>query len=282
MLLGSHLSIAGGLHKALERADGYGFGTVAVFVRNQMQWKAPPLNEDAVKRFRNSRRKLNIRPVVAHGSYLANLCGAEPIRTKAIDAVTEDLTRCGRLGIEYLVLHPGSHPELSEGIELIADALDACLSRCPSNRPKVLLETTAGQGNCIGHRFEHLAEILHKVKRPNRFGVCVDTAHVFAAGYDIRTAGAYQATMDEFDKVIGLKKLMAVHVNDSKTALGSRVDRHEHIGRGHIGLDGFRNLINDRRLSSTPLILETRKETDPDTGRDFDEINAEQLRSLVE
>jgi deoxyribonuclease-4 len=280
MLLGAHLSIAGGLHNALIAADGCGFRTVALFVRNQLQWRVPTLGDEAVALFRRTRRRLGISPVVAHGSYLVNLAGQRAVRRRSIAATLADLTACGRLGIEYLVLHPGSRPNADEGIRLIAEALDEIFGRLPHRRCKVLLETTAGAGNCIGRTFEQIAAILARVRRPRRLGVCLDTCHVFAAGYDLRTARAYRGTMAHFDRVIGLERLRAIHLNDSLAPLGSRRDRHEHIGRGHIGKAGFANFVNDRRLTQVPMILETPKGRD-DRGRDWDVINAETLRKLV-
>jgi len=280
MLLGSHLSIAGGMHKALEKAASCGFNTVAVFVRNQVQWKFSPLSERAVALFRRARRRLAISPVVAHASYLVNLAGSGEVRERSIAAMVEDLSRCGRLGIDYLVFHPGSNGNAALGIALIADALNRIVAACPSRRPKILLETTAGQGNSIGHTFAQLAEILSLLARPGRFGICLDTCHVFAAGYDIRAPRAYRATMAQFDSLVGLERLLAIHVNDSKRPLASRVDRHEHIGRGLIGPAGFANIVNDARLAGVPLILETPKGLTED-GRNWDEVNAEALRRLV-
>ena len=280
MLLGSHLSIGGGMYRALEAAERYGFGTVAVFVRNQVQWRPTPLREETVRRFRATRKRLGIGPVVAHGSYLVNLAGHYAIRRKSITAMTRDLDRCGRLGIEYLVFHPGSRPNAEEGVDLIASALNEIVAAGAHRRPKILLETTAGQGNCIGHTFEQLAAILSRLNRPKRFGVCLDTCHVFAAGYDIRTPGAYRRTMNAFDETVGLDRLLAIHLNDSRRELGSRVDRHAHIGAGEIGLGGFANIVNDARLADAPMILETPKGLD-EAGRDWDTVNASVLRHLV-
>ena len=280
MLLGSHLSIGGGMYRALEAAAEYGFDTVAMFVRNQVQWRPSPLHEEAVRRFRATRKRLGIGPIVAHGSYLVNLAGRYAIRRKSLSAMKHDLGRCGRLGIEYLVFHPGSRPDTEEGIDLIASALNEIVAAVDHRRPKILLETTAGQGNCIGHTFEQLAAILSRLDRPKRFGVCLDTCHIFAAGYDIRTSAAYRRTMKTFDESVGLERLLAIHLNDSRRELGSRVDRHAHIGAGEIGLDGFANIVNDARLADVPMILETPKTTD-EMGRDWDEINAAAIRRLV-
>jgi len=280
MLLGAHMSIHGGLHNALTAAAGCGFGAVAMFVRNQVQWRVPPLSDEAVATFRRTRRRLGLSPVVAHGSYLVNLAGLRDVRRKSIRATRADLARCGRLGIEQLVLHPGSRADADEGIRLIAAGVNDALDAAACRRPKLLLETTAGSGNCIGRTFEQLAAILASVRRPRRVGVCLDTCHVFAAGYDIRSPRAYRETMAHFDRVIGLERLWAIHLNDSKRDLGSRVDRHEHIGRGQIGERGFANFVRDGRLAAVPMILETPKGTDG-AGRDWDAVNAETLRRLA-
>ena len=280
MLLGSHLSIAGGPVNALLSAERYGFRTIAMFVRNQRQWRAPPLADEAMVQFRRVRRRLGVRPIVAHGSYLVNLAGKAALRHKSVAAVREDLNRCGRLGIEYLVLHPGSREDAATGIDLIADSLNRVLDTCRHRRPKILLETTAGHGRSIGGTFEQLAEILDKAHRPRRFGICLDTCHVFAAGYDLRTARAWQRTRDQLDRAVGLDRVLAVHLNDSLHPLGSGVDRHAHIGHGQIGRKGFAAIVNDPHMADVPLILETPKGTD-EKGRDWDEINARTLRKLL-
>jgi deoxyribonuclease IV len=280
MKLGSHLSIAGDISRALTAADAYGFESVAIFLRNQRQWRSPELTDEVVKHFRAVRRTLNIAPIVGHGSYLVNLAGSDEIRAKSLPAVADELDRCGRLGVEYLVIHPGANPDLEAGIGLIADGLNKVMAACPHRRVKILLETTAGAGNAIGHRFEHLAEILRRLKRPTRFGVCLDTCHIFGAGYDIRTPKAYGRTMTDFDNIIGIDRLLAIHVNDSLKPLGSRRDRHAHIGAGEIGLKGFANLVNDPRLADLPMIMETPK-GEGDDGPDMDTVNADTLRGLI-
>ncbi len=278
MLLGSHLSIAGGMHKALIKARGYGFSTLAIFVRNQVQWRSSPLQPEAVETFRRTRSETGISPIVAHGSYLVNLAGRYAARRKSISAMLEDLRRCGQLGIEYLVTHPGSREDTSRGIVLVAEALGEILAAAESG-PTILLETTAGQGNSIGCEFAQLAEILSRAACPQRLGVCLDTCHIFAAGYDIRTPQAWRNTMKLFDDEIGIDRLFAIHLNDSLRPLGSRVDRHAHIGKGEIGLGGFANLLGDDRLENVPMILETPKGKDAH-GRDWDVINAAVLRQL--
>ena len=280
MILGAHLSIAGSLEAPLLSAAEMGFQTAGMFLRNQRQWSARPLDDKTVRRFKATRRRVGIGPLVAHGSYLVNLAGLAAVRKKSIAAMIEDLGRCGRLGVEYLVFHPGSRKNSAQGVRLIAAALNAIVAACPRNRAKILLETTAGQGNSIGHTFEQLDDILSRLDRPHRFGVCLDTCHIFAAGYDIRTPEAYAHTMAAFDGVLGLERLLAVHLNDSVGSLGSRIDRHTHIGAGCIGRKGFANFVNDPRLADVPMILETPKGKDP-AGRDWDAVNARVLRKLV-
>ncbi|MCP4376008.1 MAG: deoxyribonuclease IV, partial [bacterium] len=206
------------------------------------------------------------------------------VRDKSIIAMIEDFTRCERLGVEYLVFHPGSNPDVETGQRLITEALNeigSSVSHADDGSPpsRVLLETTAGQGNCIGHRFEHLAAILDGLECPDRFGICLDTCHIFAAGYDIRTSETYAETMQAFDTIIGLDRLLAIHLNDSKRDFGSRVDRHEHIGEGFIGSDAFVNFVNDSRLSDIPAILETPKGLD-ENGCDWDTINARHIAAM--
>jgi deoxyribonuclease-4 len=331
------MSIAGGVQNALVLARKHGFDTTALFVRNQRQWRAPALTEEAVALFRDTRAQTRISPVVAHGSYLVNLAGSGAVREKSIDAMADEYLRCIRLGIEYLVFHPGSCAGADEGCELIAAGLEevvagargtgvppvgSSMARFPTADPSVsssrqpceethgrdahattnhspygraihgqdahatesgtmiLLETSAGQGSSLCCGFEQLAAILARLNDASRFGVCLDTCHVFAAGYDIRTPEAYEWTMAEFGRIVGLGALRAIHLNDSVKELGSRVDRHAHIGKGKIGLAGFANFVNDPRLAHLPMLLETPKEIAPD-GREWDDVNAESIRSLV-
>lgn len=285
MILGSHLSISGGLHKALIAASGYGFEALAIFLRNQVQWRAKPLDDAAVEKFRETRAETNIRAIVAHASYLVNLAGKKEVRDKSIPALAEDFSRAQRLGVEYLVFHPGSNPDLPAGQKLITDALNEIAATVAPDSgaatpSRILLETTAGQGNCIGHRFEHLAAIYAGLEQPERFGVCLDTCHIFAAGYDIRTPETYAETMRAFDDIIGMDKLLAIHLNDSKKDFATRVDRHEHIGEGFLGRDAFVNLVNDSRLADVPAILETPKGKD-EKDRDWDEINARTVGEML-
>ncbi len=221
--------------------------------------------------------------VVAHASYLVNLASADTvIWDKSVVALTDELERCEALGVRHLVFHPGARGQqtLKEGIERIAMGINQIHRRTPGLKASLLLETTAGQGSAIGHRFEHLADILAAVRAPTRLGICLDTCHIFAAGYALSPPHAYAATMQEFEHVVGVEWVKCIHVNDSKRALGSRVDRHEHIGEGHIGLAGFRNLVNDARFFGVPKILETPTGTHTH-GRDLDMVNLARLRRLV-
>jgi len=280
MLIGAHLSIAGGLEKAVTSAAMYGFETLAMFVRNQRQWRAATLTDEALRRFKLARRTLGVGPIAAHGSYLVNLAGRPEVRRKSLTAMADEMDRCGRMGVEYLVIHPGSNPSEKEGIELISDGLNELMANFRRPKPIILLETTAGAGASIGGEFGQLANILTRLARPKRFGVCLDTCHIFAAGYDIRTPIAYKRTMDEFDRAIDLDKLKVVHINDSVGALGSHHDRHAHIGRGRIGRRGLANFVRDGRFADVPFILETPKGHDQ-AGRDWDSVNAAALRRLL-
>lgn len=280
MLLGSHLSIAGGMCNVLTKAAEFGFATAGMFVRNQVQWRVPPLAEEDVKLFRRTRKQLKIRPIVAHGSYLVNLAGSNPTRAQSIDALAADLERCSRLGIEYLVLHPGHLDDEAEGIRRIVEGIGEVFAATPDCTTQLLLETAAGMGFELGKTFEQIAAMLAGVHDERRLAVCLDTCHVFAAGYDVRTPETYAASMEQFDRVLGLKRLKAVHLNDSKIKFGRNVDRHQHLGRGEIGLAGLANFVNDPRLRRVPFIMETPKGIDPDTSRDWDLINAEAIRAV--
>ena len=281
MLLGAHLSIAGGVTKALELAEHFGFNTIAMFVRQHRQWRPSPTITDAdAELFRSMRRRLGLVRIVAHGTYLVNLAAEPEIRAKSIIATADELDRCGRLGIDYLNIHPGACPDAQLGVQLVADALNGLMAACPHHELKLLLEQTAGQGHSLGGTFEQLAAMLARVEQPDRFGVCLDTCHMIAAGYDIRTKDTYEQVMSHFDRVIGLGRLCAIHVNDSKKGLRSHVDRHAHIGQGEIGLEGFANFVNDPRLAQVPLILETPKELTED-GQEWDAVNAKTLRDLA-
>jgi deoxyribonuclease-4 len=281
-LFGAHMSIAGGLHRAIVTAQDYRCQAVQLFTKSCQQWKAKELTDEEILTFRRAFRKSGLRLAMAHDCYLINLASPQhELYRRSLEAFIEEYHRSERLGLRYLVTHPGSHNDSGEhaGLARVAQALDEVHDRCPDHCVQVLLEVTAGQGSNLGHRFEHLAKILSLVKEPNRLGVCLDTCHVFAAGYGLSPEREYQATLREFDRLIGLKRLKAFHLNDSRKPQNSRVDRHAHIGRGCMGLEPFRLLINDRRFRRHPMILETPKENVD--GRDMDAVNLKVLRSLV-
>jgi len=276
MLLGAHMSIAGGLHKALERGKSVGCDIVQIFTKSSNQWKAKPLTDDDLRLFQDAKAATGIWIVVGHTSYLINAASPDPLTyRKSLDSLRLELERSEALGLPALVLHPGAHMGEGEqaGLKRIAASLDTVHADLPGLRVKIALEITAGQGTNLGFRFEHLAQIIESVKEPDRLALCFDTCHAFAAGYDIRTKQAYAATMQELDEIIGLDRLAVVHLNDAKKELASRIDRHEHIGKGQIGLDGFRCLLNDKRLRAVPMSLETHK------GKDLKE-DVENLRTL--
>jgi len=276
------MSIAGGYYKAVEIAHRHRCDCVQVFTKNNNQWRAKPIGEEDVERFRTALTELGIKHPLSHSSYLINLASPdETLWQKSLDAFVVELQRAEMLGIPFVVMHPGSYTSSDEaaGLQQIVKALDEVHRQTSDLIACCLLETTAGQGTNLGWKFEHLAEILDSVKEPDRLGVCFDTCHVFAAGYAMETKKEYQAMMKEFDKLIGVKKIRAFHLNDSKKELGSRVDRHERIGMGHLGIEPFRHLLNDRRFRKVPMYLETPK--GEEDGRALDEINLETLRGLV-
>jgi len=281
LLLGAHQSIAGGVERSLARGEEAGCDTVQIFVKSPNRWAGKPLAEKNIVAFKEAVEETGIWPVFAHALYLINLATPDDaLWAKSVDALADDLERCEQLGLPGLVIHPGSHMDsgAEAGIERIADALDAVHARLPGHQVQVWLEVTAGQGTSLGHTFEQLRAIIDAVSEPERLGVCFDTAHAFAAGYDLRSREAYEATWDQFDDVLGLDHLRAIHLNDSKKELNSRVDRHEHIGQGLLGLEPFRFLVNDVRFRGIPMTLETEK--GPDLAEDKE--NLATLRSLVE
>jgi deoxyribonuclease-4 len=280
---GSHLSVAGGLFKAPVAAQGYGFDCVQLFTKAPSQWAAKPIPDEDATQFRAAVRGAKMRCTVVHDSYLINLASPDDsLWQKSIEALVDEVLRAEQIGANYLVAHPGATLGSDEdaGLTKVATALDEVHRRSHGFAVQILLENTAGQGTTLGHRFEHLAAILDRVGEPARLGVCFDTCHAFAAGYALAPEGAYQDTMTTFDRLIGVKRLKVFHVNDSKKPLGSRVDRHEHIGRGQLGLEPFRLLVNDRRFRTRPMILETAKEIDPQLG-DMDAVNLATLRGLL-
>jgi deoxyribonuclease-4 len=278
--LGAHMSIAGGLHKAIERAVAAGCGTLQIFTRSSNQWKGKPISDADAELFRSTFAASGLHEVISHDIYLINLA-APPgeTRDKSLTAFADEMATCARLGINKIVMHPGSHtsdpPEA--GLQRVIEAFDQLFSEVPQYRGLVLLETTAGQGTNLGRHFEELRTIIDGSRYPERFAVCFDTCHTFAAGYDTTTPQGYRAVMEEFDRVLGLARLQCFHFNDSKKGLGSRVDRHDHIGQGMLGLEPFRLIMNDPRFVAVPKILETPK-GDAD---EMDQINLALLRGLV-
>jgi len=278
--LGAHESVAGGLHLAFGRIEEVGGAALQIFTRNQRQWNPAPLTEEEQELFAAAWKKSSAMPVASHASYLVNLASAKPdLVEKSIAVFAAELQRCALLNIPLVVMHPGSHggDGVEAGLARFIKNLDQALERA-DNQVTVLLETTAGQGTGLGSRFEELGAIMEGSKYPDKLGVCVDTCHIFAAGYDICSPEGYQATMDEFDTRVGIERIRFFHLNDSKKGLESRVDRHEHIGQGEIGLEAFRNLLNDPRFANHPMTLETPKGKDLQEDRD----NLETLRSLLD
>lgn len=273
------MSIAGGLHLALERGRALGCGAVQLFLKNQRQWAAPPLADAAVRAFRATRRGSGIRHVFAHASYLVNLASPSPGAWRhAVDVFTDELERAEALGLACVVIHPGSHmgAGAAAGIAAVVAALDEVTRRTAGFGVRVALENTAGAGHAIGRTFGELAAVLDRAAWPERLGVCVDTCHLFAAGYDIRTPAGWRAALAECEATVGLRRLLAFHLNDARSELGSGLDRHEHIGAGRLGLRPFRLLLGDRRLARIPKVLETPKEPEPLADR----RNLAQLRTL--
>jgi len=279
--LGAHMSISGGIHKALERGRSIGCECIQLFTTNPRQWASAELSEDAVCLFKQRQIETGIDPVIAHDSYLINLGSPDgELWRKSITAFARELDRCARLGIPYLVMHPGSHRGAGEvaGSQRVAEALNELLDMHPEQSVSVLLETTAGHSASLGGTFEQLARIIELVERRERLGICFDTCHAFAAGYDFRTREGYESVFGRLDETVGLSLLKVLHLNDSKRGLGSHVDRHEHIGKGLLGLEPFRMLLNDPRFRALPMTLETPK------GKEMTEDieNLAVLRSLIE
>ncbi len=279
-LLGAHTSIQGGVNASIPLAQKLGFTAMQIFTKNNNRWSAPPIKEEEAAAFREGIANSDIKFVMAHDSYLINLgAPSDEAFNKSVDAMVDELERCEMLGIPQLNFHPGAHLGEGEefGVKRIAQALDIVHDRTPGFKVKSMIELTAGQGSAIGYKFEHARDIIGLVKEQERMSVCIDTAHIFAAGYDIKDPENYEGVIQEFDRIIGLDRLQAFHFNDSKKPLGSRVDRHDHIGAGFIGLEGFRNILNDKRLLHIPKVLETPK------GKDQleDLENLKTLRELI-
>jgi deoxyribonuclease-4 len=283
--LGAHLSIAGGLPRAVDRAVASKCEALQIFTKSVGQWRARPLPMDEIVLFRRRVAETGIHPVVAHNSYLINIAAHAPaLRQQSLAALGEELDRAAALGLEGLVMHPGSYTTGSEeeGLRLIADGLRTLLASRPEGGPMILLEHTAGQGTNLGHRFEHLAAIIERLDGSPRVGVCLDTCHLLSAGYDLCSEQGYRRTFAEFGRLVGLDRIKVFHLNDSKKPCGSRVDRHEHIGKGCLGLEPFRRLLNDRRFATLPMLLETPKLDTPESRRrsDVDPWDARNLRTL--
>jgi deoxyribonuclease-4 len=283
--LGAHLSISGGLPRAVDRAVASRCEALQIFTKSAGQWRARVIPVDVIVLFRRRVADTGIHPVIAHNSYLINIAAAAPaLREQSLAALLEEYDRADALGLQGLVMHPGSFTTgtEAEGLRLIASGLRALLRTRRRATPLILLEHTAGQGTNLGHRFEHLAEIIEGLDGSPRVGVCLDTCHLLTAGYDICSEEGYVQTFREFDRLVGLDRLKAFHLNDSKRPCGSRVDRHEHIGKGCLGLEPFRRILTDPRFTGLPMLLETPKLDTPESRRrsDLDPWDARNLRTL--
>ena len=284
MKVGCHVSISGGIQYAFERADSLGCESFQIFTQNQRQWKSVEYDKDTIQKFHLERTQhhFNKIPLIAHASYLINLCAQEPEKLeKSRMAFLEELKRCDQLGIAGLVIHPGAHGGKGEdwGIAVIAESINYALDNY-NPQVQILLETTAGQGSSLGYRFENLAKLINMIEKKDRIGVCLDTCHIFAAGYDIRTRQAYEKTKKEFDRIIGINNLFVIHLNDSKKELGSKIDRHEHIGKGCIGIQAFLYIVNDPDFCHIPGIIETPKGKDIN-GKDMYATDINKLKALI-
>lgn len=280
-LIGAHMSTSGGMDQAPLRGREVGCTTMQIFTKSNMQWAARPLTPEEIAGFKRNCAETGIDPVVAHNSYLVNLCAREPeLAKKSLESMAVEMERCEALGLMGLIMHPGSNPDEDEGITKITAAVNELLERSKGSAVKLLLENTAGQGAYLGRTFEQIARIIKGVKRKERLGVCFDTCHAFASGYDLRTAKGYAAMMKEFDREIGLDRLCCFHLNDAKKDLGSHVDRHEHIGAGTLGTEPFRLILKDKRFVDVPKILETPKGMKD--GEDWDAVTLRLLRELAE
>jgi deoxyribonuclease-4 len=280
ILLGAHMSIGGGVHTAIDRGCSIKCTAIQMFVKNNMQWFARPLTRAEIRAFLEHQQRSDLSSVFAHANYLINLAATNPqFHANSIQALVEELIRADQLELPFLVLHPGAHLGTGEnaGLEKIVASINRVFRKIPKVKTRIALETTAGQGSCLGHTFEQIAYMIDNVREPERLCVCIDTAHLFAAGYDIASEVGVRKTFREFDSVVGRNRLVAIHVNDSKTERGSRVDRHEHIGKGQIGLDAFRFIMSEARFGKIPKVLETPK------GKEMreDVMNLKTLRALA-
>lgn len=287
-LLGAHMSVAGGLPRAVDRAVAHGCDAFQIFAKNASRWRGRPLPDDEIREFRSKVKAARLGPVVSHASYLINLATSSPtLRQQSLEAMGDELDRAEALGLLGVVLHPGCYTLGSEaaGLALVADGLLALLGARRRGRTMVLLEHTAGQGTALGSTFQQLASIIATMKDHSRVGVCLDTCHLLASGYDLCSPEGYASTFTEFGRVVGFDRLRVFHLNDSKRPLASRVDRHEHIGEGCLGLEPFRRIVNDRRFRGLPMLLETPKDARRSPTRvevdRFDAKNLATLRSLI-
>lgn len=279
-LLGSHMSIAGGVDKALLQGKEVGCDAIQIFTKSSRQWVSKPLSAEEIANFHEAKKTTGITTVIAHDSYLYNFAATDSVlRRKSVNGLIDEMERCEALGVAYLIAHPGAHVGAGEaiGIKTVAKSIDEMHAACAGFTTQLAIEITAGQGSNLGYRFEQVRQIIDASKAPERLRVCFDTEHAFAAGYDLRTAEGYEQTFTEFDDAIGLELLVAFHVNDAKKDLGCRVDRHEHIGKGFLGLEAFRLLVNDRRFWGLPMCLETPKSADCHEDRE----NLAALRGLI-
>lgn len=278
MRLGAHMSISGGVDKAAVRGQEVGCEAMQIFTKNSNQWKAKALTPGEINAYHEACEVAGITPVIAHSAYLINLAAPDDaLYEKSIQAMLDELHRCDALDIPYLVVHPGAHMGTGEaqGLRRIAAAIDRIHREAPDLRACVALEVTAGQGSALGCKFEHFATLLEQVEQPERLAFCLDTCHLLAAGYDFRTPQGYDQMLNAWDALVGIERIRVIHLNDSKKDLGCRVDRHEHIGQGCIGTQGFELLLNDPRLSALPMVLETPKDDNADVR------NLQTLRSLI-
>ncbi len=278
--LGAHMSVSGGFHLSIDRGEETGCETMQILTKNNRQWKAPAITSQAADAFLTRKAETKIGPIFIHAIYLINLCSPnDATREKSLAAMEEELVRAEILDLPWAIIHPGSHGGLGEerGLELIAEGCKRAIDATPDHRAKICLETTAGQGTALGYRFEHIARLFELIDAEERLCVCMDTCHIFSAGYDFRTKEGYEKVIADFDNIIGLQRLACMHINDSKTKFGLRKDRHENIGEGHIGLEPFRFWMNDQRLAHVPMVIETPVEKDE---IEEDRKNLQTLRDL--
>ncbi|MEE9555200.1 MAG: deoxyribonuclease IV [candidate division Zixibacteria bacterium] len=280
MLLGAHMSIAGGVYNAFARGESVGCDTIQIFTKSSNQWKAKELTDEDLEKYHSEQKRTKIGPVIAHDSYLINLGSPDPaLIKKSREAFLVEMERCEMLKIPYLVTHPGSHLSKGEewGVKRIAESISWLHEQTDGFNVKIALETTAGQGTNLGYRFEQIGSMIEQAETPERLAVCLDTCHIFTAGYDITTEQTYKQTISEFDRIIGLDRLAVIHFNDAKKGLGSRIDRHEHLGKGEIGKKAFGFFMRDKRLARIPKLLETPKGDDGE----MDKVNLGLLRKLA-